>query len=240
MDSRREIYSRLADLHGDLAATHRLIAQEYAALSDPNLDPDVAEPPTEEPTEPPQTMPIKRVGRWIQSLRIERRTLDQRPDQPIIDRVAIYYAIKDLFTTRDGSWEPSTALGSIDQWARDAYLKPPSAPDYFDDAGASTHLFAAVIGLDGQLLRNHAIYAWSDGFAKLGDASYQGYKVLYTKERSGWANLFMSPSSSYVPERGEQGPWCWCPAGAADVVVGGGLPAKQHVSIFAVWQAVRL
>lgn len=237
MDSRREIYRRLADLHGDLAATHRLIAQEYKLLSD-HLDPDIAEPPTEEPTTPPPIIPPVRLGRWIQSLRIEQRSIDQRPDKPKLERSV--YMLKDLFTTRDGSWESSGAMGSIDQWARDAYLKPPTAPDYFDDAGASTHLFAAVIGLDGQLIRNHAIYAWSDGFAKLGDPAYQGYKVLYTKERSGWANLFMSPSSSYVPERGEQGPWCWCPAGAADVVIGGGLPARQHVSIFAVWQAVRL
>lgn len=239
MDSRREILRRLADLHGDLAATTRLIAQEYIALSDldPNTDED---PPTEEPTEPtkPPVAILMREGRWIKELRIEQRTIDQRPDKPAPIN-GVVYMLKDLFTTRDGSWEPSDNRGSADQWAREAYLRPAGSPDYFDDAGGATHLFAAVIGLDSKLTRNHPIYAWSDGFDKLGDKAYQGYKILHPKERSGWANLFMSASSSYVPERGEQGPWCWCPAGAADVVVGGGLPARQHVSTFAVWQAVR-
>ena len=55
---------------------------------------------------------------------------------------------------------------------------------------------------------------------------------------SGWANLDIY--ARYDHTRGERGPWCWCPAGAADVVTGGGLPGMGwHVSTFAVWQAER-
>lgn len=193
-------------------------------------------PPVDPPTKPP-TLSV-RTGRWIEPMRLSVALIHERPDNPK-PKDGVIYVIKDLFTTRDGSWDRSDNLGSADPWARESYLKPSGHPDYFDDAGGATHLFAAVIGLDGRLQRGHACYFWSDGFAKLADNTYTGYRIQHTKEKSGWANLFMAASSSYAPERGESGPWCWCPAGAADVVCGGGLPARQHISTFAVWQAVR-
>ena len=154
--------------------------------------------------------------------------------------------IKDIFTTRDGSWEPKNVYGGVDQWARDTYLKPTGNPEYFDDAGADHHLFAAILDKDGKLLKNMDMLYWSDGFAQLGNPAYNGYvqgsngfRYPRTKERSGWANIVMDPGSSYVPERGEMGPWCWAPFGLpAEVMCGGGMPAKQHVSVFVVWQAV--
>src|SRR5690606_3367737 len=158
----------------------------------------------------------------------------------------VVYAIKDVFTSRDGSWEPSSIYGSMDQWARDSYLKPLGDPEYFDDAGGDHHLFAAIIGLDGKLMKLHDVLYWSDGFDVLGDPNYDGYFVgangaryPQTKEKSGWISIIMSPDSSYVPERGEHGPYCWAPAGVpAEVMCGAGMPAKQHVSVFVVWQAV--
>jgi hypothetical protein len=191
----------------------------------------------EEPTEPhPPTPPVvvRRLGEWVEPLNVQIRTIAERPDQPTGDLI---YLVKDIFTTRDGSWEPSNQRGSISAWAREAYLKPWGAPDYFDDAGADHHLFAAVIGLDGQLMRDKEILFWSDGFEKLGDPAYQGYVHRQTKSHSGWANIISGPGSNFVPERGERGPWCWAPAGAAEVVCGGGMPANEHVSFFVVWQA---
>jgi hypothetical protein len=172
----------------------------------------------------------------VQPFNLQIRGVEERPDRPAGD---IIYVVKDLFTTRDGSWEPSHVPGAISQWARDAYLKPLGAPDFFDDAGADHHLFAAIIGLDGQLMRDQEVIFWSDGFAKLGDPTYSGYVSRLTKSHSGWANIVIGPSSNFIPERGEMGPWCWAPRGAAEVVCGGGMPAKQHVSTFVVWQAVR-
>jgi hypothetical protein len=90
----------------------------------------------------------------------------------------VIYVVKDIFTTRNGSWEPLDQTGSIPQWARDEYLKPFDAPDYFDDAGGDHHLFAAVIGLDGKLVRGQEIIYWSDGFDMLGDPEYDNYEVV--------------------------------------------------------------
>jgi hypothetical protein len=177
-------------------------------------------------------------------MNLKVRGIAERPDAlPASD---VVYLIKDVFTTRDGQWEPSSIYGSIDQWARDSYLKPFGDPEYFDDAGADHHLFTAIIGLDGKLQKNADILYWSDGFGMLGDPNYDGYAVgsvgaryPRTKERSGWGNIPMEGGSSYVPERGESGPWCWTPKGlVAEVMCGGGMPAKQHISIFVVWQAV--
>jgi hypothetical protein len=177
-----------------------------------------------------------RVGDWIQPLRISVKRAEERPDNPQGD---IVYRVKDLFTTRDGSWEPRPGhMGAVPQWARDAYLRPWSAPDRFDDAGGDHHLFARVLDLNGKPVTDQdLVLYWSDGFHRLGDANYRGYARMTPKQHSGWANLVMSGGSSYVPERNEHGPWCWCPRGAADVVVGGGMPANHHISIFAVWQA---
>ena len=201
-------------------------------------------PPTEPPVTPTPPAIERRLGSWVGTLRLQIKSIAERPDRPTGD---IVYLIKDVFTTRDGSWEPSSVYGSIDLWARNSYLKPMGDPEYFDDAGGDHHLFAAIIGLDGKLMKLHDILFWSDGFDMLGNPAYDGYFVgangaryPQTKEKSGWINVPMSPDSSYVPERGEHGPYCWTPAGApAEVLCGAGMPAKQHISVFVVWQAVR-
>lgn len=224
MTSRREHLLTLAELTKGLAATYALIAEEFDALL--ALDDDSL-PPDEESAD------HVRIGQWIAPLNITVCPIAQRPDQPVAKN-GVKYQLKDLFTTANGSWDPSDKPGSIDPWAREQYLTP-----LFSEAGAATHLFAAVIGLDGQLIHGKQIVFWSDGIDKLVDPNYQKYIFQYTNERSGWCNLFMAPSAGYTPERGEAGPWCWSPVGASDVIVGGGLPNRQHVSIFAVWQAVR-
>lgn len=219
-----------------------------ATLKPDTSTPVAPPPPTEgEPTEPtppdggPGTTPTpkveveRRISEWISHYNVAIKSLAERPDKPTGN---VTYVVKDLFTTRNGSWEPVALPGSVPQWARDEYLKPFNAPDYFDDAGGDHHLFAAVIGLDGKLIRNQEIIYWSDGFEMLGDGEYDGYVRRFTKEKSGWANVITGPGSSFVPERNESGPWCWAPAGAAEVISGGGLPANHHISFFAVWQAV--
>ena len=177
----------------------------------------------------------RRLGAWVDDLNLQFKSIDQRPDHPAAGEVV--YRIKDVFTTRNGSWEPSSEFGAmdvIDAWAREAYLRAE-----FDDAGADHHLFAAVLGLDGQLMRNVSVKYWSDGFDKLGDPAYAGYAYQNTKPQSGWANNVISSGSNYYPWDGQVGPWCWTLAdGAAEVVCGGGLPANNHVSTFVVWQAV--
>jgi hypothetical protein len=225
---------------------------DWEATLKPDTETPVTPPPTEgeEPTEPTEPTPPdggtpttpapkieveRRMSEWITHYNVTVKPLKARPDRPTGE---VVYVLKDLFTTRNGSWEPLALPGSVPQWARDEYLKPFDAPDYFDDAGGDHHLFAAVIGLDGKFVRNQEIIYWSDGFEMLGDPDYEGYIHRLTKEKSGWANVITGPGSSFVPERNESGPWCWAPKGASEVISGGGLPANHHISFFAVWQAV--
>lgn len=178
-----------------------------------------------------------RISPYATAMNISTRAIAERPDKSSLSGDMVY-VIKDIFTTRNGSWEPSDEFGSVPQWARDDYLKPWGAPDYFDDGGADRHLFIAVIGIDGELVRQQPVFFWSDGFNMLGDRTYHGYIHRLTKQNSGWINIPMGPSSSYTPERGEAGPWCWAPNGRSEVMVGGGVPARRHISVFAVWQAI--
>ena len=180
-----------------------------------------------------------RISNWIHHFNLKIVPIQDRPDAPP-PQSDIVYVIKDVFTTRDGSWDPSSIPGSVTHWARDAYLRPWSAPDRFDDAGGDHHLFGRVEGLDGKFIPDAPVIYWSDGLDKLADPNYNSYTHRDTKTHSGWCNIPISGGSSFVPERGESGPWSWCPQGApAEVLVGGGMPAKWHVSFFAVWKAVR-
>lgn len=158
------------------------------------------------------------------------KRVDERPDR---QEGEIAYVVKDVFMTVDGSWQITGRPDDVPQWAIDSYYAPE-----FLEAGADHHLFGAVIGLDGKLVRDMRITYWSDGFERLGDPDYDGYTTICVKPESGWANLPLAGSSSFAPDRGESGPWCWAPGGAAEVVCGGGLPHKHHVSTFVVWQAV--
>jgi hypothetical protein len=176
-----------------------------------------------------------RISNWANNFRISVKRAEERPDNPPGDLV---YRVTDIFTTRDGSWEPSDKPGSLPQWARDSYLRPWGAPDYFDDAGGDHNLFARVLDQQGNPVKTaDLIIGWSDGFHLVGRADFaQSIKMTMTpKEKSGWANQPIW--NGYNPDAGEVGAWCWCPRGAADVMVGGGMPFKWHVSTFVVWQA---
>lgn len=175
------------------------------------------------------------INDWAVNFNLTVVRAEERPDNPQGD---IVYRLKDLFTTRDGSWEPSNRPGSVTDWARNLYLRPWGAPDYFDDAGGDHHIFARVLDMNGEPMKDRdLIMAWSDGLNKLADSGYDNYVHVTPKDKSGWGNVVLF--NSFSPERGEKGAWCWCPKGAADVVVGGGLPNNLHVSFFAVWQAER-
>jgi hypothetical protein len=220
---------------------------DWEATLKPDVETPVTPPPPTEPEQPtppdggtpttptPSEEVERRISDWVTHYNITIKPIAERPDRPSGD---VLYVVKDIFTTRNGSWEPIGLPGSVPQWARDEYLKPFGAPDYFDDAGGDHHLFSAIIGRDGKLIRNHEIIYWSDGFEMLGEPGYDGFVRRFTKDKSGWANVITGPGSSFVPERDESGPWCWAPKGAAEVVCGGGLPANHHISFFVVWQAV--
>ena len=169
---------------------------------------------------------MARISEWAQKFGLWIEPTTGNPGETI-------YRLKDIFTTRDGSWEPSSTPGSVPQWARDAYLKPSGSVQYFDDAGAAQNLFGAIISESGSMIPHGNFEFWT--YTDNQNHSIQRAKL------SGWANISLWPSSSYVPDRGEKGPWAWQPKGVkADLVKGGGLPQRWHVSMFAVWSPVTL
>ena len=114
-----------------------------------------------------------RISDWAQKFNLAVKRCEERPDHP---QGEIVYRVKDVFTTLSGSWEPSADYGAIPQWARDAYLKPWGADDYFEEGGADHNLFALVLDLEGKPVKaGIQIRYWPDGFDKLGDAGYTGY-----------------------------------------------------------------
>ena len=177
-----------------------------------------------------------RKGDWIDEFKVKIVSFADRPD--LLGDAETVYIVKDVFTTRDGSWDTSNSPGAVQRWARDTYLRPFGAPDYFDDAGADHHMFARVERPDGSFVAEADTVYWSDGLAKLDDPRYQDYVNVKTKFRSGWANVVLSPGANYVPARGESGPWSLKVKGASEIVTGMGMPQKWHVSFFVVFQAV--
>lgn len=163
-----------------------------------------------------------RFSDWARQLNVIVQPATVAVGQPVL-------RVKDVFTTRDGSWEPSQALGSIPQWARDTYLKPFNSPDYFDDAGGDHHVFGCIWDTpNNKPIKTGAIhyYTWTDN---------SNHVDMPVKTQGGWANVVMY--NKFYPDQGERGAWAWHPAGSvpADVVVGGGMPYAFHVSFFATW-----
>ncbi len=203
-------------------------AEIYRQLSDLLAQLAELEAPTADRVQPP----APRLGRWVTELGVSVARIGSRPDRPIVGNTI--YLVKDIFTTRDGQWVgKGNAPDSIDDREM-GYLMPAEV------LPGSAHLFGAVLGFDGKLVAGKEMRFWSDGFDKLGDPTYRGGALERTSPR-GWANLpLVGEGSGYSSSAGEQGPWCWCPQGPAEVVCGGGLPDRQRISIFAVWQAVRV
>lgn len=162
-----------------------------------------------------------RIGEWAQQFGISIDRVSAQPGEIVL-------RVKDIFTTRDGSWEPSDKPGSVPAWARAQYLKPTNHPQYNDDGGADHHLFGAVMEDNGGFFRpwgDIRFYTYTD------DKNHVNRRV----KLNGWANIPIFGSS------GIPGPWAWHPASGikADLVKGGGLPGAIHVSWYAVWQPVK-
>lgn len=169
-----------------------------------------------------------RISAWAVKFNVAIKPAVIEPGKP-------YYRVKDIFTSRDGSWEVTGVEGGVPQWARDTYLRPWGSVDYFDEAGGDRHVFGAIFDEAGRVVNKAArfkVYNWTDG---------SGEKILPVKTRSGWfnelaQNLYFPDMDGNV-DTGNRGPWAWRPEMGipADTVVGGGMPFNWHVSVFATW-----
>ena len=147
------------------------------------------------------------------------------------------WQVVDIFTTFNGSWEPSPAdQFSIDQWARDDYLFPPTHPNFNTSGGGDHHIQVCVTGLTDERLVGAGVLFTSDGVQHLQPVINPALITQRNTESSGWCNIPIF-SSSNPPVLG---PWSVAKfsTGTADIVTGIGLPWNWHVSTFVVYKAV--
>lgn len=182
-----------------------------------------------------------RLSEWVgrrddgQGLNVTVVRAEDRADQDRWPDKARVLRLVDLWTTVNGSWDNVGQKWALPQWARDEYLKPMGHPRYINAGGADHHLLASRQGPAGELLPGAGIIFGSDGLANLNSPALWNQQ---TCGPDGWWNMEMFASSCYYPDQGQQGPWCWFPFGYSDIVVGGGMPYRNHVSFFAVWREV--
>jgi len=170
---------------------------------------------------------ITRKGTWIDRLKQTIMPFEQRPDAARWQGGPIY-RLRDVFTTLLGSWEPGdTRRGAIDQWAASEYW----SGQKFEGAGGDHNFFIMVLDEAGKPMPAKGILFWQGPMT----ATFTPSDPRNTKT-DGTENIPIF--GSYVPERGEQGSWSGAVLGKSDVLVGIGMPANEHVSTFAVFQAV--
>ena len=159
-------------------------------------------------------------------LNLQVVSFEQRPDAARWQGGPIY-RVKDVFTTRDGSWEVRDTPGSIDQWAKDAYWSGAK----FDGAGGDHNFFILALDEAGQPIPGKGLLFWQGEMT----ADFKPSDPR-TAKQDGSENIPVF--GSYIPERGEHGSWSGAALGKSDVLVGVGMPANWHISTFLVLQAV--
>lgn len=179
-----------------------------------------------------------RLGKGIIAQNISIIPFEERVDfnQANMTPDTFVWRLLDAFCTHNGSWEVDDAdQFGIDQWARDAYLFPPTDPRYNSNGGGDHHIQICVQGLTGTRLDRAGVAFSSDGALTLQPAGAAA--ILGETDNHGWANIPIFAPASYPPV---PGPWSMTKApGMADILTGAGLPWNWHVSTFGVWQAIR-
>lgn len=145
------------------------------------------------------------------------------------------WQVADIFTTFNGSWEPSPEdQFAVDPWARLDYLKPVNDPNYNQQGGGDHHIQVCVVGLGGERLSGAGVLFTSDGVQHLQPPDDPSLITQRNTESSGWCNIPIF-STSHPPA---PGPWSAAKFGVSDIVTGMGLPWNWHVSTFVVYKAV--
>jgi hypothetical protein len=185
-------------------------------------------PPVVPPVEPPEVPPMDvKLGSYVDGFNLKIVPFEQRPDAAHW-KDGPYYRIREVFTTRDGSWEPSSNPGSIDQWAADEWH---SGADW-KGAGGTNNFFIKVLDKDGKPLAGKGLYYWQ------GPMTADPSKLTNVNQKITWqtGDENLPVWDYYNPGLGEMGKWSGTTVGRSDVLMGVDLPYKWHVSTFVVMQ----
>jgi hypothetical protein len=128
---------------------------------------------------------------------------------PATDR---QFVLEKVFMTKDGVFD-----GAPD-WAWEYATT-------VNGAGGATHMFMVVLHKDGTRFEGKkGVLTWGVGNAQEGTTSADGACNFFT-------------NGEYDPRDGTTGPYGVAPY-KGDVLLGGGLPFKHHVSLWGIWRAV--
>jgi hypothetical protein len=204
------------DIQGDVL---RGLADYYQ-----NGSPPIVVPPVVPPEVPSMTV---KLGSYVDDFNLKIVPFEQRPDVAAW-KTGPYYRITQVFTTRDGSWEPSTNPGSIDQWAVDAWHMGAD----WKGAGGTNNFFIKVLDKAGNPLVGKGLYYWQG--AMTADPS----SLTNVNQKDTWqtGDENLPVWDYYNPANGEMGKWSGSAIGRSDVLMGVDLPYKWHVSTFVVLQ----
>lgn len=135
------------------------------------------------------------------------------------------WRLTDLWTTIEGSWEPSASVYSVPEWARSEFMS------VFPMTGGNHNIYAVMLAPIGEgkvaPVRDERMKFWHNHGAFFQQPKSAGY---FEQDIFG----------SFNPDAPEQsGGWSVSPEHPiSDMVSGMGLPMNQHVSLFCVWRWV--
>jgi len=113
-------------------------------------------------------------------------------DQITSDQTALFYVVKHIFTTRDGSWEPSEQPGSIPVWASQTYADPLQWQT-LSNTENNHCLFGAVVGPHGDFMPTETMQLGAHGLSSPQVPS----KASEYLNQSGWHYAPFSVDSRY-------------------------------------------
>ena len=199
-------------------AVLRELADYYSSSQPPVVDPPII------PPEAPMTI---KLGSYVDDFNLKIIPFEQRVDKAFWTS-GPYYRIIQVFTTCDGSWQPSTNPGSIDQWAVDAWH---SGADW-KGAGGTNNFFIKVLDKAGNVVVGKGLYYWQ------GAMTSDPTKLTNINQKTTWndGTENLPVWDSYNPSLGQMGKWGGTTVGRVDVLMGVDLPYNWHTSTFVVVQ----
>ena len=154
------------------------------------------------------------------------------------------------FTVREGKWDVTAELGSIDADSRARWLKPVDDPEWCEHGGGAHQFTVALLNAQGRLMKaqpggisGKTFLFWSRGVEKIGltpielDAELRDHGYVTQTGLRGWATSELYSSSAYDYEAGASGSWSAMPLAPADIYTGVGMPgSNEHISTVVVWR----
>ena len=195
-----------------------------------------------EPVDPGPEDSTMQLSKWFAAMGVKVIKKEDRPDAAKLqaEKPEWQYDLVAAFVTLDGAWEVDPDKpNSIEQWARDAYLKPQGHPLWCAGGGGDHNANMQVLTADGNPVEGKGLLWWTDfGLGMLADYDlWPGRIISRDTDKYGWENVPMD-GWGWNSNTTEMGPGWMCPLGYSDVIGGIGMRDNWHNSFFAIYRQV--